>query len=468
MRQPEELIVYGPDFRENIRQEVLAPLRTALQSGNVENAKLQSEIPKVDFAIFYETEDLRSQTENPDAWDILEQKAEDEVSDFDPQTIQFLIQKYSPFIYEQPASHSRGHTAGDIKCLAHMMGVLSAEDAEKISNASFLAAVLAGVLHDGALGFWPRYKDPLNASDHGAAGAFALDVFASDLVPPHILKMARFNIAGHSNYANDNTIEKNGKTVVRRKFNQGNEDNPEKHTKISGVLARNADQGSINNVGGVVRDTLAAMEEGYDYMDGQFKAMIPTVQFERINDSNKRTIVTSAYQLSRSSFTLNRHTIFNPRSLQSGYIHPGAHDQLQFAQIVTGDQVYDQSFNAEHEIARFARLCRVLEPGYDINEKLETFDILMSQLPAEDRRYWAAGYHFITHAAYPRMHQRAAHYSQTTPAWMSKKSPVVQEVHSWLQHKSHHILEATDERLLNLEEYPEHKLPDMMEALLKE
>ncbi len=359
---------------------------------------------------FFWVESLRNEVELLPRWKAVKEKAINELEDLPEDLIPQIFERVRPYVEILPTGHSKGHTLRDLITSAQLMGdpsLTGIDDVEK------LVGILSGTFHDIGNSVVGRYEESKRYAGHAEVGAYLFGDLTKDLIPPSLLKLIQYSIAAHTHYTRDITITKKinekDETLVRRPY----EDAPFDGNRMGIWLARWADRADMQGIMGFVRHALTKSQPTQDYdiskefhriredekedFKHHFNPVIRSnEERSKASDQDKTRDVLEHVRMFRdSALTPSAYSEYDSDFFRNSIVVPAANEQNEFIDAVTretpvlSDEEIDAGFN------RFYSICRIIEPGVDIDRTIELFKEKFALLSSEQRSRWANGFNLL-------------------------------------------------------------------------
>jgi len=387
---------------------------------NLQEYKQFFSSPESDLTAFNFVNRLRGNVESLDDWKKTKKLAEQEITDLPQDIMHMLIDRFSTFINNLPAGHSKGHFERDL-----ISSIIFQQDPYlgSLDVVERLVGILGGTFHDIGNSVVNRYEETKRFCSHAEVSAYLFGEIAKDILPKNLMKLAQFSIAGHTHYLKEIpvVIDINGEKtkVVKKPYDVDLVDGNKAGVWLTQWADRLDAQGFIM----FVRDSLTKVKpiEGYTSDRGFHQVsedegenfrhhFSPKLRSDEDsqreqNGSNIRNILelmkmftdsgrdrsTSVYSQHDSDFYVNTLTA------------PSREEQQEFIKAVLDKE--NANHLSEEDVLKavniFRKISRVIEPGVDIGEVLKMFDDKFNLLTLEERKQWANGFNTL-----PELHRR--------------------------------------------------------------
>ncbi len=408
-------------------------LNAAIQERDVKKTKFIMDDVKTDLGVYGEILYLKNQVEQPGRWASLTEQATAELDQLPADALSQLILAYQYFIKDQPASHSKAHFSRDS---VHLYEILNCMPPGTVNDVDLVVGIIAGEFHDGGTAIVERHSEPTRLARHAEVGAHLLGILGRDILPPHILQMSQYAIAAHTNYLTpQKTTRRNGRDAISTTITPY-----QWHDKAAAQIAQASDRGDITSSIVVPRHLIGFMKNGYIYGADGFHMIDPKneVDYRALWSCDATaphwSFLSVLEKLGKSAEPDSDHTKHDPDWLLQNYIRPHGEGLSKFTRIVRGTEPNDSDIDPQMAFTQFVRLCRLLEPGIDINEKVPVMATQFSQIADTDQKAWARGFHALTTDIYPTMHKRMKQQTQGIPKGIEERNAGVQNMIRHLQH----------------------------------
>lgn len=391
---------------------------------------------------YYWAESLRSEVESLPRWISTKEKAEREMIDIPSDIIPKIFERLDPYVDLIPVGHSQGHVYRDF--ISSMVNLRDPE-LKNVDDVEKMVGILAGTFHDIGNSVVNRYEETKRFSGHAEVGAYLFGDLASDLIPPNILKLIQYAIAAHTHYTNEMSITKkeNDKeeTLLKRPY----QDEVIDGNRIGVWLARGADRVDAQGVQMVARHIMVKAQptEDYDPSSGfhkvkedeledfkhQFSPVLRTDGYRlALSDENKTKNVLEHMKMYRDSAL--QKTIYSQNDsnyFTENLIAPAAGEQMEFVEAVLEETEVLDKKDIESAFEDFYALCRVIEPGKDIDDVIGLLKNKFAILSDKEKSHWANGFKLM-----PAIYQR----------WFTRiNDKLSEELSSDLSEKTKEVLE---------------------------
>lgn len=359
---------------------------------------------------YFWAESLRKQVESLPNWIDTKEKAQREMVDLPSNIIPKIFERLDPYVELIPVGHSQGHVYRDF--ISSMVNLRDPE-LQTVDDVEKVVGILAGTFHDIGNSVINRYEETKRFSGHAEVGAYLFGDLASDLIPPNILKLTQYAIAAHTHYTNKMSItrEQEGKeeTLTKRPY----EDEVIDGNRIGVWLARGADRVDAQGVQMVARHTMVKSQptEDYDHTTGfhktredeledfkhQFTPILRTDEFRlSLSDEEKTRNVLEHIKMYRdSALERTAYSKYDSEYFTQTLIHPAAEEQMEFVEAVLTETEDLPIEEIDDSFEKFYSLCRIIEPGKDIDQVLETLKNKFNSLLISEKSHWANGFKIL-------------------------------------------------------------------------
>ena len=367
--------------------------------------------PESDLMAFQSVDRLRGDVESLEDWKKTKKLAEQEITDLPQDMMHILIDRFSTFIDNLPAGHSRGHIERDL-----ISSIIFQQDSYVggLDSVERLVGILGGTFHDIGNSVVNRYEETKRFCSHAEVSAYLFGEIAKDIIPENLMKLAQFSIAAHTHYLKEIPVEIdiNGEKtkVVKEPYDVDLVDGNKAGVWLTQWADRLDAQGFIL----FVRDSLTKVKPIESYVSDQgfhqaskdedenfLHHFAPKLRSDEDrqreqNGSNARNILEHIKMFAdsgrdRSTSVYSQHdSDFYSNNLTA----PSREEQQEFVSAVL--DVDSASRFSEGDIVQavdiFKKIARVIEPGADIEKVLEMFDDKFNLLTLEERKQWANGF----------------------------------------------------------------------------
>lgn len=368
---------------------------------------------------FFWVESLRAEVESLSDWIQTKEKAQRELVELPSDIIPQIFERFDPYVDLIPVGHSQGHVYRDF--ISSMVNLRDPE-LEKIDDVEKMVGILAGTFHDIGNAVVNRYEEGKRFSGHAEVGAFLFGELASDLIPPNLLKLTEYAIAAHTHYTKDIPVTKNGEakeTLIKRPY----EDKVEDGNRVGIWLARGVDRVDAQGAQMVARHSMVKAEPAEDYdpflgfhkvkkeeiedFKHQFTPILRNDEYRStLSDEEKTRNVLEHIKMYRDS-ALEK-TIYSQHDsnyFRETLIVPAAEEQMEFVEAVLAQAETLKPEEIESAFDKFYALCRVIEPGKDIEQVIGLLKRKSLSLSESEKSHWANGYRILPDI-YKRWYQR--------------------------------------------------------------
>lgn len=359
---------------------------------------------------FFWVESLRNEVELLPKWKMEKEKAQLELRQLPANLIPQIFERVAPYIETLPTGHSKGHAFRDLMSSMELMRDPKLKDIDDVEK---IIGIMSGTFHDVGNSVINRYDESKRFSGHAEVGAHLFGELTKDLIPPHLLKLIQYSIAAHTHYTREIAITKkiDGKdeALVRRPY----DDAPVEGNRMGIWLARWADRLDMQGVMGFVRHGLTKSQPTEDYdISKVFHAVredekedfkhhfTPIVRSdeERNNGSvhdKTRNVLEHIQMFRDSALNPSIYSQYDTEFFRDTLIVPAAEEQKQFVKAVLQDTPVLSDEKIGSAFDKFYALCKVIEPGVDIDQTIGLFKEKFAILTSEERSHWANGFNVL-------------------------------------------------------------------------
>jgi hypothetical protein len=362
---------------------------------------------------------LRTEVEPMEDWKRIKADALHELESIPEDVIPTLLKRFEPFVEVLPAGHSKGHVNRDF--IASVL-ILQDPSFDELDDVEKLVGLMAGTFHDVGSAVVNRYEEAKHFAGHAEVGAYMFDQVAADLLPVNLRKLCAFAIAAHTHYTKDITVIKKGEngeeTIVKKTY----DDKLEGDNKMGVWLARWSDRLDMQGLQGFVRHSLTKAQPTEDYsIEGfhtvredekedfkhHFTPRLRSVELRKSLPKADQTMDTLEHIKMFRDTALNKspYSEHDTPYFTQELVTPAALEQMQFVEAVLAEapELPEDKINEAFDL--FYRVCRVIEPGSNIDETIDLFKQKFQLLSAGDRSHWANGF-LILLPLYDRWYKR--------------------------------------------------------------
>lgn len=395
-----------------------------------------------DTIVFYAIESLRHQIEPLENWKQIKQKAREEYLTIPDSLIEDLLLDFEPFIQHLPAGHGIGHLHRDI---INLSAILHDPELADVDPVELFAGILGGTFHDIGNSIVARYKESQNYSGHAEVGAFLFGIKAQGKVPPNLLFLVQLVIAAHTNYLKDMPITKNGKTLVKRAY----EDSVIDDNKKALHIARQSDRADIQGIPGAIRHSITKVQPTSDLSEDRFQhthkeemedfkhQFNPVIRTKEYRDSlthpadRSTNILEHLRMFADSTDPKSPYARYDSQFIREIIMNQGALEQYLF---IAQDVSLTRSFSGEERkriFEKFFRICKLFEPAEDIDGIIMRFRSKLNALPEKHQNHWANAFEFLTGKLFEEYYERKRKLIETPPHMKDAKlQKIVNNLHS--------------------------------------
>lgn len=387
-----------------------------------------------DEEVFDKVEKLREEVGAIEGWKKTKEKARDELGSVPSDVLERILERFSPFIKNLPAGHSKGHFLRDTVNLsmAFQDPSLANYDATEV-----FVGMFGAMFHDIGNSVVDRYAEQKRFSGHAEIGAHLFGEVSKGLIGDNLQKMVMLAIAGHTHYTKDRIVEKNGETRTTKPY----EDDVVDGNRMAFWWARQADrmdaQGAIMDV----RHFITKAEPTEDYGgDGefhqvwdtqendfkhQFRPVFRTAEERASKEKPESTpnVLEHVKMFADSNFNDKLPYAKHDSPFYTRLIQEAAQDQDEFIGAVVGEKpnLSTQEMNTAFE--RFFKMCEIIEPAQNTKAQIVIMRRKFNLLAENERSQWANGFRILTGRIYPRRYERfKAILNYPTPANIQDKN----------------------------------------------
>lgn len=359
---------------------------------------------------YYWAESLRNEVELLPRWKAVKEKATPELKNLPDNLIPQILERVGGYLELLPTGHSKGHNMRD---LVTSMELTADPVFSKVDDVEKLVGIISGTFHDIGNSVVGRYEEAKRYSSHAEVGAYLFGELTGDLIPPNLLKLIEYSIAAHTHYNKEIPITKKvdgrDETLNRRPY----EDAPVDGNRMGIWFARWADRADMQGIMGFVRHSLTKSQPTEDYDITQ--------EFHKIKEDEKEDfrhhfnpVLRTAEQLASapaqdktknvlehvrmfrdSALNLSIYSQFDSDFFRNRIVVPAADEQNEFIDAVTKDTAVLSDDDINKAFEKFYAMCRVIEPGKDIDNTIELFKQKFALLTPEQRSHWANGFKLL-------------------------------------------------------------------------
>jgi len=223
-------------------------------------------------------EELRSSLQELDTdegWKSVKEEARKELTQLPDSILETLLKRFSPYIKNLPAGHSKGHLFRDAIHLTGMFQDPSLQ-VQKIDEVELFTGIMAGMFHDIGNSIVNRYDDAKRLGAHAEVGSVLFGKIVGDILPPQLTKLSQYAIAAHTHYPSSQDVTlPNGEIVNRKGYNDGV--TPE-GDRLSMWLTRQTDRRDTTNIAFLFRNYILRTKPIQDF-DG--------ISFDELKEQEK-------------------------------------------------------------------------------------------------------------------------------------------------------------------------------------
>jgi len=356
-----------------------------------------------DWEAFQEIARLREELEPLDGWKRRKELARAEIDTLDPDIFSKLFEKFAPYTETLPPGHGRGHMQRDA---INVVLIMQDEDVAKADPAELFVGAVAGVFHDIGNSVVERYDEPFRYSGHAEAGAYLIGKIGKGLIPPNLLSLVQLSIAGHTHYTKEFSVEKDGRAVLKKPY----QDEVVDGNRLGMWIPRWTDRLDTNGPPLAVRHIITKAEPTVDFSGGKFQDVWedPEDDFRhqfspvvRTSEARGKLAVPQNTTDVLEHLLMFSDSNYNPNLPYPKYDTPYYRWHLMTPlvswqrQFVLATLAEPPSFTQEEVskyIGDFLKLCKTLEPGEKIDEKVDLLRRKFDLLDEDARRRWANGF----------------------------------------------------------------------------
>ncbi|MBI4096599.1 MAG: hypothetical protein HY425_02670 [Candidatus Levybacteria bacterium] len=397
--------------------ETLSPLEGGPK--NLQEYKQFFSSPENDLTAFHSVDKLRGDVESLRNWGKTKVLAEQEIADLPQDIMHILIDRFSAFIDNLPAGHSRGHFERDL-----ISSIIFQQDpyVGSLDAVERLVGILGGTFHDIGNSVVNRHEETKRFCSHAEVSAYLFGEIAKDIIPENLMKLTQFSIAAHTHYLEEIPVEIdiNGEKtkVVKKPYDVDLVDGNKAGVWLTQWADRLDAQGFIM----FVRHGLTKIKATENYASDQGFHQASEDQDEdfrhhfnpklRSDENRQREQSSSARNIlehikmfadsgrDRSASVYSQHdSDFYSNNLTA----PSREEQQEFTKAVL-DKEKASRFSEEDSLKAvdvFKKIAGIIEPGADIEEVLKMFDNKFNLLTLEERKQWSNGFSVL-----PELHKK--------------------------------------------------------------
>jgi len=384
---------------EDIRQQ--APQKEeGIFPTNVAEWKNYLSSPEADLAVYENITSLRQEVGNQENWIKTKGLAKQELERVPEDTVPRLFERLEPYLATLPGGHSRRHAERDF-----INSILINQDpwVKNLDDVEKFVGVIGGTFHDIGNSVVGRYEESRRFAGHAETGAFLFGKIAEDLLPPNILKLSQFAIAGHTHYTRDIEIKRtvNGeeKTIVKKPYDDTLD---EQNNKASIWLTRCADRLDAQGVQMVIRHAITKAEPTEDYDEEGFHVIKDSEQEDFHHHFNPemrtgnfmhgRNVLEHITMFRDSALNKTVYSLHDTPYFTNELVIPNAKEQEEFIGEVLKDTnvLSDEELNKKLET--FYDMCRRVDGGSNIEKVIDLFKRKFPLLSRDQLSHWANGF----------------------------------------------------------------------------
>lgn len=429
-------------------QRSLVPPRTEVVKEIYTNSVSSADKKVIDErAKFYETGDtqvfdsiqaLREEVGTLDGWKKTKEKAQTEMSEVPPDVLESVLERFSPFIKNLPAGHSKGHFLRDTVNLSMAFQDSSIADYDATE---VLVGLFGAMFHDIGNSVVDRYQEQKRFSGHAEVGAHLFGEVSKGLMGDSLRKMVMLAIAGHTHYTKDIVVTKEGESKTKKPY----EDEVVDGNRMAFWWARQADRLDIQGSIGDIRHIITKADPTEDFGDGQFHQVwdtperdfkhqfspvfrTPEQRASKEKPESTNNVLEHLKMFADSNFNPNLPYAKYDNPFYSRLIKEAADDQSEFIAAVADEKPNLSSQDATTAFERFFKMCQMIEPAQNTGDAVQKLRKKFSLLTPDERSQWANGFRVLTQRIYPRRYERfKAILNYPSPAKIQDKNEIARK-----------------------------------------